>query len=224
MQLSTCVASCKMAAFLLAIVRGVHHHCTRPHDTRKHFRRITRVDRVPLVVTHMRRVSGRDAVHTTKVNERYGMKSKLQGPWRRTVLAVKSEEPKMKRLAKSRHFFNCLHKTGLDTQHWSWVRTVWWNIRDTEDVTSSPGCQRTAWRWCSTGPVGGVRLRRRGCDAGGGVGGAQRNVQMLQSCATRRCCRLVARHHLSKCRTSGTMCVRRSQQLAAEGRELTPTC
>jgi len=34
-QLSTCVASCKMAAFLLAFVRGVHHYCTRPHDTRE---------------------------------------------------------------------------------------------------------------------------------------------------------------------------------------------
>jgi len=33
--LNVCVASCKMAAFLLAIVRGVHHHCTRPHDTRE---------------------------------------------------------------------------------------------------------------------------------------------------------------------------------------------
>jgi hypothetical protein len=45
----------------------------------KHFRRITRVDRVPLVVAHMRRVAARDAVRTTKVNERYGMKSKLPG-------------------------------------------------------------------------------------------------------------------------------------------------
>lgn len=191
----------------------------------KHFRRITRVDRVPLVVTHMRRVAGRDALRTRKVNGRYGMKCKLCGQWRRTVLAVKSEEPKMKRLSKLRHFIYCLHKTGLlHLQPWLWIRTVWWSIRDAEDVTSSPVCQRTAWHWCYTGPVDGARLKRRRCGAGGGVGGAQRSVHLLQSTATRRCCRLVARHLLSKCRTSGEMFLGRTKQIVVEEGKWMPTC
>lgn len=111
-RLSACVSrpakwlpSCwQLFAACTTIVQGLMTHG-------KHFRRITRVDRVPLVVAHMRRVAARDAVRTTKVNERYGMKSKLPGQWRLTVLAVKSEEQKMKRLAKLRHFINCLHKT-----------------------------------------------------------------------------------------------------------------
>lgn len=224
-QLSTLVSrpakwllSCwQLFAACTTIVQGLMTHG-------KHFRRITRVDRVPLVVTHMRRVAGRDALRTTIVNERYGMKCKLHGQWRRTVLAVKSEEPKMKRLSKLRHFINCLHKTGLHLQPWLWERTVWWSIRDAEDVTSSPVCQRTAWRWCYTGPVDGARLRRRGCGAGGGVGGAQRKVQLLQSTAARRCCRLVARHRLSKCRTSGEMFLGRTKQSVGEGGKWMPTC
>lgn len=190
----------------------------------KHFRRITRVDRVPLVVTHMHRVAGRDALRTTKVSERYGMKCNLCGQWRRTVLAVKSEEPEMKRLSKLRHFINYLHKTVLPLQPWLWERTLSWSSRDTEDVTSSPVCQRTAWRWCYTGLVDGARLRRRGCGAGGGVGGARRSVQLLQSTATRRCCRLVARRRLSKCRTSGEMFLGRTKQIVAEGGKWMPTC
>jgi hypothetical protein len=180
-----------MAAFLLAIVRGVHRHCTRPHDTREALPADHSSGQSAFSCHPHASCSGPWCFVHYESNERYGTKCKLCGQWRRTVLAVKSEEPKMKRLSKLRHFINCLHKTGLHLQPWLWERTVWWSISDTEDVTSSPVCQRTAWHWCYTGPVDGARLKRRGCGAGGGVGGAQRSVRLLQSTATRRCCRLV---------------------------------
>ena len=152
-QLWTCVSrpakwllSCwQLFAACTTIVQGLMTHG-------KHFRRITRVDRMPLVVTHMRRVAGRDALRTTKVNERYCMKCKLCGQWRRTVLAVKSEEPKVKRLRKLRQFINCLHKTWLHLQPWLWemtgevsqTRKMWLVLQYAKEL---PGAGVTQGRW-----------------------------------------------------------------------------